>query len=95
MAASGRGESNRPTIALSLAEPERSEVDTALLAAGFDTIPLAPDASIAEALGDLVVGRSEIHHQRPEAPPPLNPPPPPLNPPPPKPPPPQPPPIGP
>ena len=51
MAASGRGESNRPTIALSLVDPERSEVDAALIAAGFDTIPLAPDASIAEAFG--------------------------------------------
>ena len=51
MAASGRGESNRPTIALSLAGPERSEVEAALIEAGFDTIPLATDASIAEAFG--------------------------------------------
>lgn len=51
MAASGRGESNRPTIALSLANPERTDVDAALIEAGFDTIPLATDASIAEAFG--------------------------------------------
>ncbi len=51
MGVNPRGESNRPTIALSLADPERSEVDAALLEAGFDTVPLATDASIAEAFG--------------------------------------------
>lgn len=51
MAVKERGESNRPAIALALADPERSDVDAALIEAGFETIRLAPDASIAEAFG--------------------------------------------
>jgi pilus assembly protein CpaE len=43
------GEPARPTIAISLAEPERSELDVALIEAGYETIPLPPGASIAEA----------------------------------------------
>ncbi len=51
MAINGRTESNRPAIALALVDPEKSDVDAALIEAGFETIPLAPDASIAEAFG--------------------------------------------
>jgi pilus assembly protein CpaE len=43
------GDPARPTIAISLAEPERSELDVALIEAGYETIPLPPGASIAEA----------------------------------------------
>lgn len=44
-----RGEPTRPAIAISMADPERSHVEEALIEAGFDTIPLPPGASIAEA----------------------------------------------
>lgn len=44
-----RPEPTRPTIVVALAEPERSEVVEAMTEAGFDTIPLAPGASLAEA----------------------------------------------
>ena len=43
------GDPARPTIAISLAEPERSELHATLVDAGYDTIPLEPGASIAEA----------------------------------------------
>jgi pilus assembly protein CpaE len=46
-----RGGTARPSIAIALADPERSEVDAALTDAGFVTIPLQPGASIAEAFG--------------------------------------------
>ena len=49
MPAPARGEATRPTIVLSLANPERSEVEAVLTEAGFDTIPLPTGASIAEA----------------------------------------------
>ena len=39
----------RPTIAISLAEPERSELNELLTEAGYETIPLPPGTSIAEA----------------------------------------------
>src|SRR5438046_3928009 len=39
----------RPTIAISLAEPERSELDAALTEAGYNTIQLQPGESIVEA----------------------------------------------
>ena len=39
----------RPAIVVALAEPERSSVVEAMTEAGFDTIPLPPGASIAEA----------------------------------------------
>ena len=43
------GDSARPTIAISLSEPERSELDNLLVDAGYRTIPMPPGASIAEA----------------------------------------------
>ena len=49
MTLNARGEASRPTIVLSLANPERTEVEEVLVEAGFDTIPLPPGASIAEA----------------------------------------------
>jgi pilus assembly protein CpaE len=49
MAGKQGGEPTRPTIAISLAEPERSELDAMLVEAGYETIPLPPGASIAEA----------------------------------------------
>ena len=45
----GRGEPTRPSIAISMAEPERSEVESALTDAGFDTITLEPGESLVEA----------------------------------------------
>lgn len=42
-------EPTRPTIAISMADPERSDVEAALAEAGFDTIALEPGASIVEA----------------------------------------------
>ncbi|TME13109.1 MAG: hypothetical protein E6I65_01845 [Chloroflexi bacterium] len=42
-------EPSRPSIAISLAEPERSELDAALTAAGYNTIQLQPGESIVEA----------------------------------------------
>jgi pilus assembly protein CpaE len=45
----GGGDPARPTIAISLADPERSELNELLVDAGYDTIPLQPGASIAEA----------------------------------------------
>src|SRR5258706_8600587 len=44
-------ESTRPTIAIALAEPERSEIVAALAEAGFDAIALPPGAPLAEAFG--------------------------------------------
>src|SRR5262245_55169534 len=49
MAGQHSGEAARPTIAISLAEPERSELDAMLIDAGYETIALPPGASIAEA----------------------------------------------
>jgi pilus assembly protein CpaE len=49
MAGYGGGDSARPTIAISLSEPERSELDNLLVEAGYRTIPLPPGHSIAEA----------------------------------------------
>jgi pilus assembly protein CpaE len=46
---SSGGDPARPTIAISLAEPERSELDAMLIDAGYQTISLPPGASIAEA----------------------------------------------
>jgi pilus assembly protein CpaE len=43
------GDPGRPTIAISLPEPERSELDELLRETGYETIPLAAGASIAEA----------------------------------------------
>jgi len=43
------GDSVRPTIAISLAEPERSELNDLLIEAGYNTIPLAPGEPIVEA----------------------------------------------
>jgi pilus assembly protein CpaE len=43
------GEPTRPSIAISMADPERSDVEAALTEAGFDTIALEPGASIVEA----------------------------------------------
>lgn len=42
-------ESARPAVVVALDEPERSEVVEALTDAGFGTIPMAPDAVLAEA----------------------------------------------
>src|SRR4029079_17476038 len=53
MAGNHGGEAARPTIAISLAEPERSELDAMLIEAGFETIPLPPGASIAEAFSPV------------------------------------------
>ena len=39
----------RPTIAVGVAEPERSQLCHLLADAGYDTVPLAPGASIVEA----------------------------------------------
>lgn len=44
-----RNDPQRPTIVVALAEPERSQVTEAMAEAGYDTIPLPPSASIAEA----------------------------------------------
>lgn len=49
----GGGDPARPTIAISLAEPERSELDAMLIENGYETIPLPPGASIAEAFSPL------------------------------------------
>ena len=49
MAGNRGGESARPTIAISIAEPERSELSAALVDAGYDTIQLAPGEAIVEA----------------------------------------------
>ena len=44
-----RDESARPPVIVALSEPERSEVVEALHDAGFETIPMQPDSSLAEA----------------------------------------------
>jgi len=49
MAGNRGGEAARPTIAISIAEPERSELSAALVDAGYDTIQLAPGEPIVEA----------------------------------------------
>jgi pilus assembly protein CpaE len=49
MATSGKGEGARPAVAILMADPERSAVDDALTAAGFETIQLGPGSAIAEA----------------------------------------------
>jgi pilus assembly protein CpaE len=49
----GGGDPARPTIAIALAEPERSELDAMLIEAGYETIPLPPGASIAEAFSPV------------------------------------------
>lgn len=46
-----RSEPSRPAVVVALSEPERSEAVEVLHEAGFDTIPLPPGASIAEAFG--------------------------------------------
>jgi pilus assembly protein CpaE len=52
MAGSTSGaEATRPKIAIALAEPERTEVLTALADAGFDAFAIQADAPLAEALG--------------------------------------------
>ena len=53
MAGNHGGEAARPTIAISLAEPERSELDAMLIEAGYETIPLPPGASIAESFSPV------------------------------------------
>jgi pilus assembly protein CpaE len=45
----GGGDAARPTIAISLAEPERSELSELLHDSGYNTVPLAPGSSIVEA----------------------------------------------
>jgi pilus assembly protein CpaE len=45
----GHTEPTRPTIAVAMPEPERTEVIEAMAEAGFETIALAPGASLAEA----------------------------------------------
>ncbi len=40
---------NRPAVAIAMADPDRSHVDDVLSEAGFETIPLPPGASLAEA----------------------------------------------
>lgn len=49
----GGSDPARPTIVISLAEPERSELDAMLIDIGYATIPLPPGASIAEAFSPL------------------------------------------
>jgi pilus assembly protein CpaE len=49
MGAPSGHEQVRPAIAIAMADPERSRVEEVLIEAGFDTIPLAPGASIVEA----------------------------------------------
>jgi len=49
MAGNRGGEAARPTIAISIAEPERSELSAALVDAGYNTIQLAPGEAIVEA----------------------------------------------
>lgn len=49
-----RSEPARPAIVVALNEPERSAVVEAMTDAGFDTIPLPVDASIAEAFSPAV-----------------------------------------
>ena len=44
-----RTEPAKPTIVVAVAEPDRSAVVEAMTEAGFDTIPLPPGASLAEA----------------------------------------------
>ena len=48
MANNGTGEV-RPTVAILMADPERSALDDALTGAGFDTIQLAPGSAVVEA----------------------------------------------
>lgn len=48
-ATSPHDEAARPAVIVALAEPERFEVLEALTEAGFGTIPMAPDAVLAEA----------------------------------------------
>jgi pilus assembly protein CpaE len=45
----GYGEPARPTIAIAMADPDRTQIDDVLADAGFETIPLPPGASLAEA----------------------------------------------
>ena len=42
-------EKDRPTVAIAMADPERSHIQEELIEAGFETIALPPGASIAEA----------------------------------------------
>jgi pilus assembly protein CpaE len=53
MARTNSGGDHRPTIAISLAEPERSELNDLLVESGYETIPLPPGASIAEAFSPV------------------------------------------
>jgi pilus assembly protein CpaE len=46
-----RHDSGRPPIVVALADPERTDVVESLTDAGFDTIPLTPGTSIADAFG--------------------------------------------
>jgi pilus assembly protein CpaE len=48
------GDPARPTIAISLPEPERSELSAALVEAGYDTIQLAPGEAVIEAFSAAV-----------------------------------------
>jgi pilus assembly protein CpaE len=54
MAGNRGGEAARPTIAISIAEPERSELSAALVDAGYDTIQLAPGEPVVEAFSAAV-----------------------------------------
>jgi pilus assembly protein CpaE len=49
MAGSSNPDLSRPAIAVSLSEPEQSQVVQALEDAGFDTLPIAPKGKISEA----------------------------------------------
>jgi pilus assembly protein CpaE len=48
------GDPARPTIAISVPEPERSELSAALVEAGYDTIQLAPGEAVIEAFSAAV-----------------------------------------
>jgi pilus assembly protein CpaE len=52
--APSNGREARPTIAIALAEPEQAHVAEQLADAGFDAIPLAIGASIADAFGPSI-----------------------------------------
>ena len=51
MAPNPQGEPTRPDIIVALAGPDQFEIIEALTEAGFGTIPMAPDAVLAEAFG--------------------------------------------
>ena len=49
MTANNAPDPGRPTIAVAMSEPEQTQVIEALADAGFETVPLSPDARLAEA----------------------------------------------